>query len=90
MAYGPVPSTAGESIQKPSLLKLAGVIQLVKNLMGCTTCAVLNRNPGRCKHLVEYLSAVPSPDLVENELASVMVSAVLIMLVILCQLAGKK
>ena len=61
MAYEPVPSTASESIQKPSLLKLTGVIQLVENMMGCMTYAVLNRNPGRCKHLVEYLSALPNP-----------------------------
>ena len=60
------------AVQPPRLLKLAGVVDGIENVMRRAPDAALNRDSCRCQHLIQHPSPVPGFYRVEDEFSAVL------------------
>ena len=63
---------SGWAVQPPRLLKLAGVVDGVKDVVGGAPDAALDRDSCRCQHLIQYPAPVPGFYRVQDKFSAVL------------------
>ena len=76
---------SGWAVQPARLLKLAGVVDGVKDVVGGAPDAALNRDSYRCQHLIQYPPAVPGFYRVQDKFSAVLAANDSGHALILCQ-----